>query len=328
MSFVGDSFIRQQLQARLDRLQAASARAGTTSEIEKLVEEVDAALHRLEHGTFGTCENCKGDVEAARLLSNPLERFCLECLTAQEQRRLEADLEMAGRIQRALLPPTRLAVHGWEVQYHYEPAGVVSGDYCDLIVSNSSDGGLFFLLGDVSGKGVSASLLMSHLHAMFRSLVTVSQPLERMMEIANRVFCESTISGQYATLVCGRADRMGRLELASAGHLPGLLMDGGCVQRMEEGGFPLGMFHDARYAMQGLETHPGDVLLLYSDGVTETRDASGVEYGVDRLARFVEQRRRLSPAELVAACLEDLRVFSQGRRRGDDVTLMALRRVD
>jgi sigma-B regulation protein RsbU (phosphoserine phosphatase) len=327
MSFVGDNFIRQQLATRLERLQAASARTGRTQEIEELVTQVDAAIQRLETGTFGVCEKCLGTVEAGRLIADPMVRFCLDCLTAPEQRQLEADLEMAARIQRALLPPERLSVHGWEIHYHYEPVGMVSGDYCDLIVANPSDGGLFFLLGDVSGKGVAASLLMAHLHAMFRSLVTFSQPLERMMQVANGVFCESTIPGQFATLVCGRADRSGRLELSSAGHPPGLVVGRGGVSRAESAGFPLGMFRDARYTTQTFELQTGDALLLYSDGVTESRNASGEEYGVERLACFMENRQGTPSADLVRACQDDLRAFSGGTRGTDDVTLMALRRA-
>jgi sigma-B regulation protein RsbU (phosphoserine phosphatase) len=327
MSFVGDNFIRQQLATRLERLQAASTRAGRTQEIEELVTQVDAAINRLEAGTLGVCEKCLGTVEAGRLMADPLARFCLDCLSAPEQRRLEADLEMAARIQRALLPPERLSVHGWEIHYHYEPFGMVSGDYCDVIVANPADGGIFFLLGDVSGKGVAASLLMTHLHAMFRSLVKISQPLERMVEVANHVFCESTISGQYATLVCGRADGSGHLELTSAGHLPVLLLGSRGMTRVESGGFPLGMFREACYKKQSLEFHPGDALLLYSDGVTERRNTSGTEYGVERLARFVEKRQGTAPAELVSACLADLLAFSAGRPGTDDVTMMALRRA-
>src|SRR6266567_2405187 len=148
---------------------------------------------RLERGTFGLCETCHDTIEAERLLADPLMRFCLDHLTQDEQRALESDLSLAARIQRRLLPEPGVELAGWEVRYHYQPAGMVSGDYCDLLQTNN---GLLFLLGDVSGKGVAASMLMSHLHATFRSLAEAGLPLERMVEDANRIFCESTLAGR------------------------------------------------------------------------------------------------------------------------------------
>jgi sigma-B regulation protein RsbU (phosphoserine phosphatase) len=119
---------------------------------------------------------------------------------------------------------------------------VVSGDYCDLIASESGEEGLLFLLGDVSGKGVTASLLMTHLHAMFRSLASVGMPLTEMMGRANRLLCESTTAGQFATLVCGRAARSGEVEISSAGHCPVLAIRDGDIPRFESTGMPLGCF--------------------------------------------------------------------------------------
>jgi sigma-B regulation protein RsbU (phosphoserine phosphatase) len=327
MASVGDSFFQKQLATRRERLEAATARNGANTDLDRLVAEVDAALARLDTGTFGICESCHEAVEADRLICDPLTRFCIDHLTPEEARRLEADLEMAGRIQRALLPPQNLSAHGWDVHYRYEPLGPVSGDYCDLIVANKTSGELFFLLGDVSGKGVAASLLMSHLHAMFRSLVTVGQSLEQMLAVASRLFCETTISGQFATLIAGRADGAGRLEVASAGHPPALLLLSRGVTRIESGGVPLGMFSDTHFTTQKFDLRRGDALLFYSDGVTESRSDSGEEYGVDRLSRFAEKQRGSAPADLVSACLGELRAFAGAQPRADDVTMMALRRA-
>ena len=157
------------------------------------------------------------------LLADPLLQFCLDDLTSEERRALESDLALAARIQQTLLPPREFSPVGWQIRYHYAPAGLVSGDYCDLF---ESKGALLFLLGDVSGKGVAASMLMSHLHATFRSLADADLPLDRMVEAANRIFSESTMAGQFATLVVGRASRDGAVELVSAGHLPLLHLSG------------------------------------------------------------------------------------------------------
>jgi len=334
MASASDTYFRKQLALRRQQLQAATSRNGETAEIQRLMADVDAALMRLDAGSFGICQVCKGDIELDRLIADPLARTCadetgagLADFAPEDLQRLEADLEMAGRIQRALLPPEKLTVHGWDMQYYYEPLGPVSGDYCDLIVPSPPARELFFLLGDVSGKGVAASLLMSQLHAMFRSLVTVGQPLGQALALANRLFCERPIAGQYATLVAGCADCQGHVELAGAGHPPTLLLGNGGVTRIESTGFPLGMFSDAHFTTQQFDLRPGDSLLFYSDGVTESRGESGEEYGVERLARFAEKRRSSPPAELVASCLAELHDFSAAQPRSDDVTLMALRRA-
>ncbi len=138
------------------RLELAVARAGQAPDLARLTREVDAALDRLERGNFGLCDVCHESVEKDRLIADPLMRFCLDHLDAHQQQALSEDLQLASRVQRALLPAQDLCVGGWQAHYRYEAAGPVSGDYCDLIVGDGDSGDLFFLLGDVSGKGVAA----------------------------------------------------------------------------------------------------------------------------------------------------------------------------
>lgn len=326
MATITDPFLRAQLEERKQRLEGAMVREQQNASLSQLLEEVDSALARMENGTYGICEECHDTIEKDRLLSDPLVRFCLDHLTAPQRRRLEADLEMAALVQQKLLPANRPALPGWRMHYHYEPVGLVSGDYCDLIASENGTGSFVFSLGDVSGKGVAASLLMTQLHAMFRSLATLALPIGQIMSVANRLLCDSTIAGQFATLVCGRTSPLGDLEIASAGHLPVLAVRNGEVARLESTGMPLGMFGNAEYCVQRTRLQPGDYLFLFTDGVTETFDASGTEFGIDRLTRFVSQRQGLEPDALVAACLEELGTFSSGVSRTDDVTIMVIRR--
>lgn len=319
-------YLRTQLQERRKKLETTASDRGRAAELGHLLAEVEAALARLEHGSYGICETCHDSIEKERLIADPLVRFCLDHLTTEEQRLLEDDLQLAARIQRGLLPPQDLRVAGWQVHYHYEPAGPVSGDYCDLIHSEDKNGDLYFLLGDVSGKGVSAALLMSQLHAMFRTLTSVGLPLGELVGIANRVFCESNMAGQYATLVCGRASRSGEVELANAGHLPALRVRRGEVLRLDATGLPLGMFGNGQHGVKRLNLEKGDSLFLYTDGLSETRDRSGAEYGVERLARFVAQQSALPPDAFIASCLKAAKAHSAGAPQGDDLTLMVLRR--
>jgi phosphoserine phosphatase RsbU/P len=195
-----------------------------------------------------------------------------------------------------------------------------------LIFPATDQDPFLFLVGDVSGKGVAASLLMTHLHAMFRSLSGIGLSLVRLLEVANRVFCESTIAGQYATLVCGRAGREGEIEIASAGHLPALHVAKEKVTQIGATGLPLGMFATSRYTIERIHFKPGDTLLLYTDGILEATNAAGTEYGIDALSRIAGGDRNWAPQELVAACLMDVERHSAGTRQADDQTLMAIHR--
>jgi sigma-B regulation protein RsbU (phosphoserine phosphatase) len=282
----------------------------------------------MEDGTYGICEACHESVEKDRLLADPLVKLCLDHLTSEEQRALERDLELAAQVQRGLLPRTDVGFKDWRVHYKYNPAGLVSGDYCDLILPANDDGELVFLLGDVAGKGVAASLLMTHLHAMFRSLASVTLCLDKLLEMANSVFCQSTIAGQYATLVCGRAGRHGEIEIGSAGHLAGLLVSKDGVKQVCSTGVPLGMFGTSRYTIDRLQMEPGDSLLLYTDGISEASNTSGTEYGVSRLSNVAAERHGWLPQELAAACMKDVQSFSAGRKQADDQTLMVVHRAD
>jgi sigma-B regulation protein RsbU (phosphoserine phosphatase) len=327
MATVEAGFLRTQLQQRRQRLEVALAGSHENAAVAQLLQEVDLALERMEKGTYGICEACHESIEKERLIADPLVRYCLTDLTTEQRRALEEDLELASQIQRALLPQQNLRVAGWQVHYHYDPVGPVSGDYCDLIPCERA-GDLYFLLGDVAGKGVAASMLMSHLHAMFRSLTSVGLSLEQLVALANRVFCESTMAGQYATLVCGRAGRSGEVELCNAGHLPALLVRPGQVTRLDATGLPLGMFCDGQYSAKKLKLEKGESLFLYTDGLSETRDLSGAEYGLERVARFVGQQNGLGPEALTASCVNDVKAYSAGAPRGDDLTLMVLQRAD
>jgi sigma-B regulation protein RsbU (phosphoserine phosphatase) len=231
-------------------------------------------------------------------------------------------LALAAKIQRRLLPPQDGSTTNWQLSYYYQPAQLVSGDYCDYF---SSDRDFLFLCGDVSGKGVAASMLMSHLHATFRSLADSDLPLSRMVEAANRIFLESTLANQFATL--GRALDNGSVELVSAGHLPVLHLHQNGAIAQEATGTPLGMFSNARFPAHTLHLRAGESLLIYTDGLTEARDAEGNEYGMERVKDSAFTYRDREPGPLVTACVENLERFKSGGKQTDDLTIMAVRRL-
>src|SRR5882724_10294638 len=325
MATAEQAYLRTEFEQRRERLHEALHSPAADASLSQLLTAVDEALRRIDQGTFGLCETCHDSVEPERLLADPLVRFCLDHLTGAEQRALESDLSLAARIQRALLPKPDLAPDGWKVRYHYQPAGMVSGDYCDLF---ETDGGLLFMLGDVSGKGIAASMLMSHLHATFRSLAEGGLPLDRLVEGANRIFCESTTAGQYATIVVGRVARDGSVEFVNAGHLPVLHVHGDGVTPKDSTGVPLGMFCNTRFPVHRLTLAHGDSLFLYTDGLTEARNSAGAEYGLRRIQTLAARQTGIEPAGLISECLGDLLSFQEGMKQMDDLTLLAVRRTE
>jgi sigma-B regulation protein RsbU (phosphoserine phosphatase) len=314
------NFLHSQLEVRKQRLETVIAHTPSDANLEALLREVDSALDRFAAGTYGLCEECHYTVERDRLLADPLVRYCLDHLTDHERVTLQRDLDLASELQRGLLPPADLKVDGWETSYHYAPIGPVSGDYCDLY---PSDGQLFFVLGDVSGKGVAASMRMTQLHALFRSLIGMGLELAEIVGHINRFLCDSGLAGQYATLVCGPAKAGGEIELFNAGHLPVIAIQQGGARPFESTGFPLGMFREASFSSTHLRLGRGEMLFLFTDGLSEAQGENG-EYGIDRVTDLVGRHISGRPAGVISACLEDLRGFAVVHPGMDDVTLLAI----
>jgi len=327
MADVQEAFLHGQLLERRQRLETALASSRRNESLRQLLNEVDSALERMRAGTFGICESCHETIEKDRLIADPLVRYCLDHLTAGERRALEDDLQLASQLQRGLLPNHGLAFAGWEVDYYYRPLGLVSGDYCDVVTHQNDCEDVYFVLGDVSGKGLAACMLMSQLHAIFRTLVASGLTLQAMVERASRIFCQSTLSSLFATLVLVRAEQSGAIEVCNAGHCPALLQQGRAVTGLGATGVPLGLFCEGAYPTHKAEMACGDKLLLYTDGASEARSADEAEYGGERLKELVASSPGLSAQGLVAACIADLEGFRAGAPLLDDLTLMAIHRV-
>lgn len=319
-----NNFMRRQLLDRKDRLEHAAHHQDGSAHLRVLLEEVDGALARIENGSFGICTECHESIEADRLIADPLVCICLEHLSDVERNALEEDLQLAARVQRGLLPRPTFRGDGWHICYHYEAAGVVSGDYCDVI--DAGEAGVYFMVGDVSGKGLAASMLMAHLHAMFRTLISVQLPLASMLKHASRVFSESTLPSQYATLVCGRAMSDGTVEICNAGHPPPLLVRNGTIEPFDQADLPVGLFASEEFTVTELRFKPGDGLVIYSDGVSETVGPSGDEYSAHRLQKVIRNSGLANAETLVATCRDDLKAFRAHAPKLDDVTLFVLGR--
>ena len=315
----------QVLSAKREHL-ATLAQDRADGRLVELLRRVDAALGAVEVGDWGLCAVCRDPFTPATLRQDPLRSVCLECLSPPERQALQRDLHAAARTQHALLPPAALAWQGWELAYLWEPRGVVSGDHVDLIVSEAPESPLHLLLGDVAGKGVAASLLQAHLHALFRALVPQGPSLGGLVEKANRLFADATSAASYATLLALRLEVCGDLSLVNAGHPRPLLADARGVRPVEGGDLPLELFAGSAYKEHSLHLEPGQTLVLYTDGWTEGA-VEDEEFGIGRAAAALRRAGSLPLPELLHACRADLEAFLGGAPKGDDLTLVALRRA-
>lgn len=320
--------LRQQLEDRKARLAASIAAEGPDADLVRLLRQVDSALGRLGTNDYARCAVCHEPVADEDLHLNPLAQYCLCALSEDQLQKLQHDLELARRIQAALLPDPDLIAAGWEAFYRYEPAGVVSGDFCDLWSRPDEPGSFYFAVGDVSGKGVAASLLMAHLQAAFRSLLGAGLPLSELVARVNRQLLDTAIPSHYATLACGRASADGRVEIVNAGHCPPLVARGTSVDRIGATGFPIGLVSERPYEVTDLKLGEGDAIVLYTDGLTEARRPDGEEYGEERVLRLLAGRPGdAAPRGIVQSVRGDLAGFLGSTTRQDDLTVLALRRA-
>jgi sigma-B regulation protein RsbU (phosphoserine phosphatase) len=237
---------------------------------------------------------------------------------------LAEQLELARKVQLSLLPKAYCCLGDWKVALSYDPAGTLSGDYVDLIPLENGD--FYFALGDVSGKGIAASILMSHLHATLRALIAQGLSVAEIVKTASHTFCESSLPAQFATLVLGRADQEGGIELVNAGHTPVLMRSGDTVELIQATDIPLGMFCATDFVSAKLHVPPGGALLLYSDGITEASDDAENEYGLNQLTRVFLDASHLPPSEVPRMITESVTSFTGDRQAGDDRTLLVIGR--
>src|SRR6266436_5932077 len=254
-------------------------------------------------------------VENARLTEEQMER-----------ERLEREQQVASEIQQRFLPATAPIVAGYELQGISFPCYEIGGDYYDFI--QREDGRLVIALGDVSGKGTAAALLMSSLHAAIHAQTGSHDTLVGTICAVNRYLAENIPSNRFVTLFCAELDpESGALSFLNAGHNPPLIVHAaGTVEQLASGGLPLGIKADAEYREGRTTLQTGDVLVIYSDGVTEAASPNGEEFGPTRLYEVVSRNVDASAAGIRDRIESALTKFSQGTQAADDITLVIVKR--
>ncbi len=244
-----------------------------------------------------------------------------------EKKRLEGQLEVARQVQLELLPPNDPKLEGFDISAYNFPTEEVSGDYYDWVPIYDDQIGL--VVADVSGKGVPAALLMAFLRASLRAATHTGYALHISMAKVNYLLWESIERNQYVTAFYGILDATDKtLSYTNAGHNPPLLLDAsGDPRFLERGGIPLGMFSDTRYHEYFLTMTPGELLVIYTDGVTEAMNPNDEEFGRDRLAQSVKALTHLSAREIIANVQEKVIEWTDGRGATDDITFFVIKAI-
>ena len=255
-------------------------------------------------------------VENARLVEARLER-----------ERLERELALASEIQQRFQPTAPPHVNGYELQGISFPCYEIGGDYYDFI--ERDDGRLVIALGDVSGKGTAAALLMSSLHAAIHAQSASHNTLSATISAVNRYLADNIPANRFVTLFYADLNpNTGELAFLNAGHNPPLIVHaGGTMEQLAAGGLPLGIMADADFREGRTTLNAGDVLVIYSDGVSEAVSPTGEEFGPTRLYEAVARNLDASAAGIRDRIESALTKFAQGTPAADDITLVIVKRL-
>jgi serine phosphatase RsbU (regulator of sigma subunit)/predicted ester cyclase len=240
-----------------------------------------------------------------------------------ERARRDHELQIAAEIQRALLPASHYLGKAFEVAATSVPCRAIGGDFFDYY--HLPRNGFAFVLGDVAGKGPAAALLASLLQGIFTANAFRDGTPAGFVTLANDALVRRAVEARFATAIYAMLDRRGRLTYCNAGHNPPFLVSRSGIRRLDWGGMIVGAFEHATFEEDTQQLWPGDVLVAYSDGVTEARDASDEEFGEERLLSCVQANCTRSPVEIVECLLSAVHEFSAGTTQSDDITMLVLR---
>jgi len=314
-----------------------------------LTRTITSAVHELYEGTLRIGKGdftgripVKGNDQLADLgnsFNNMTAQLENLVVIAKEKERLQSEVEIAGEVQNQLFPRSAPVMRSIELVGICQAARMVSGDYYDYLAL--PDGNLAMAVGDVAGKGISAALLMASIQSIMRTQLAAGLSraataggsasathfsTSNMVAQLNRQLYASTSPEKYATFFFGIYDDRSRiLTYTNAGHLPPLLIRGGQSTLLDVTGTVVGAFPMIRYEEQTIEMRSGDLLIAYTDGVTEPENAYGEEFGAERLAATAMRHQHCEPAEIVAKIMEAVRQWSSAPEFPDDMTVVIAR---
>jgi len=293
---------------------------------------IDTALEQAEGNKLGMCVVCHEPVESRLIQMDYTACVCIEHFSDEERRSLESELELAGAVQRSLLPQQPPVFSHLEIAAFSRPAQIVGGDYFDFFPFADDRHGV--AISDVAGHGMSSSLIMASLQAMLRTLTLEHESPAELVAQINRLCIHNIQFTTFVTLFLAAFDPEARqLTYCNAGHNPPMLLRGGAdgrgaIEWLSPTGAAVGLTEDSAYREETIDLASGDVLVLYTDGITETTDPLGEFFGPKRLITLIRRNAGLSAQDLVHAIRDGLEGFAEGASQADDVTVVVIRVVD
>lgn len=250
-------------------------------------------------------------------------------ITAAEKQKQDKEMSIASGVQLAMLPTQMPVVEGWEFFASYDTALAVGGDYYDAFLLDD-DSKVCLAFGDVAGKGVPASLVMSRIATVVTNVMTFVQDVQQAANMINNQMCARAIEGRFVTFVLCVIDlKSGEMVVAIAGHMPIMIRktDGTIIEFGEEiVGVPIGVMDDFPYDVAVRKIEPGESCVIYTDGVSEAMNPESELYGVERLRQLMQASVGGHADALGKIILEDVRKFANGRPQNDDITIMVFGR--
>jgi phosphoserine phosphatase RsbU/P len=296
--------------------------------IDEHLEILDTAIIRAEKGELGRCTVCHDYVEQHWIETDYTSCVCIEHLSGIERNRLESELELSQKVQKALLPHSVPAMAGWDVAAFSRPASIVGGDYFDF--TRFGNGHHALIIADVMGKGMPASMLMASLQASLRIITPESDSPARVLERINHIFCHNINLTKFVTLVVAELDsENGLLRYANAGHNPPFILRGKAGSPPEAllpTGAAIGLMEGATFETRSVQIESGDAIVLYTDGITDAGVHEERMYGEDRLKIFLSEHRELSGQRLIKDLLSDVQTHTHNAHPADDTTLIVVKR--
>jgi len=298
----------------------------TEQSVHARLDVIDDAISKADSRTLGKCEVCHEDVEPELLEVDYTARVCLEHLSDEERRNLENELELAQDVQKMLLPQEVPNIPGLEIAAFSRPAQIVGGDYFDFVDFSNGLHGL--AIADVAGHGVSASLHMASVQALLRTLVPINKSPAEVMRQVHKLFIHNIRFETFVTFFIGAFDSStNKLTYCNAGHQPPLVFrqtrsKEESVVMLRPTGAAIGLVEEAIFGEKTIDLQKGDLLVLYTDGVTEAMNTDNQEFGRERLETLIQQVEGLPVQEVIQKIRLSLEEFSEGKPLTDDTTIV------
>jgi sigma-B regulation protein RsbU (phosphoserine phosphatase) len=298
-------------------------------EVVNYLGSIEQAIVETESGSLGLCRVCGDPVEDELLEVDYTANVCLEHLSNEEIGRLEGELELAKTVQKALLPQEAPSIPGLEVAAYSRPAEFLGGDYFDFMDFGADTHGL--VIADVAGHGVSASLQMASLQALARAIIPTSHSPVEVAKRIHSLFSHNIHFTTFVTMFIGAFDSTTRtLSYCNAGHNPPLVLhpdssQGTPVDWLRPTGPAIGLVEVNEFGQGELSLQPGDLLVLFTDGVIEAANPENELFGTEHLVEVVQRLHNSSPREVILGIRKTVEEFIENSPLADDITLVVCR---